>query len=58
MQKNVPIPTRGSNTDLWPTDTSVEMDCATGVHVTRSGAYINGSDEIRDVCKVDVKCNI
>ena len=32
------------NTDFEPTHTSVEMDCASGVHVTRSGGYINGSD--------------
>ena len=29
--------------DLSPTNTSVEMDCATRVHVTRNGGYINGS---------------
>ena len=39
------------------------MDCATGVHVTRNGGYINGSvwgltcDDLRDtcVCKLDGK---
>ena len=30
MKKNVPIPTRGLNTDLQATNTTVEMDCATG----------------------------
>ena len=36
--------THGSNKDLKPTKASVEMDCATGVHMTRSGGDINGSD--------------
>ena len=40
ISKNVPISTHGSNTDLQPTNTNVEMDCATGVYVTRSGGYI------------------
>ena len=31
------------NTDLKPTKVSVEIGCVTGVHVTRSGGYINGS---------------
>ena len=44
MLKNLTILTRGSNTDLQPTNTSVEIDCATGVHVTRNGEYINRSD--------------
>ena len=30
------------NTDLLPTNTSVKMECATGVYVTRKGGYING----------------
>ena len=34
----------GVYTDLQPTNTTVEMDCTTGVHVTRSGGYINHSD--------------
>ena len=29
---------------LVPTNTNVEMNCATGVHVTKNGRYINGSD--------------
>ena len=49
--------------DLQPTNTSVEMDCAIGAHMTRGGGCINGSDrsdkrETRDICKIDVKCNI
>ena len=43
MYKNVPILTCGLNTNLYPTSTRVEMDCAVGVHITRSGGYINGS---------------
>ena len=31
----------GLNTDLQPTNTTVEMDCTIGVHITRSGGYIN-----------------
>ena len=66
MQKNVQIPTRGSNTDLQPTNTNIEMDCAPGVPLNRSGEYINGSvralmcEEYWDtyVCKIDVKCYI
>ena len=30
------------NTDLLPTNICVEMECATGVHVTRNGRYVNG----------------
>ena len=51
MLKNVLIPTRGSNMDLEPTNTSVEMDCATGVHVARSGGYKNGS--VRGLTRVE-----
>ena len=38
----------GLNADLQLTNTTVEMDCATGVHVTRSGEYINQSDILSD----------
>ena len=31
MLKNVPLPARGSNTDLQPTNATDEMDCATRV---------------------------
>ena len=50
MQKSVPILTCGLNTDLSPTITSVEMDCATQVHTTRSGGYMNGSE--RDLTRL------
>ena len=33
-----------SNTDLQATNTTVEMDYATGGHVTRNSKYINHSD--------------
>ena len=41
------------NTDLELTNTSIEMDCATGVHVTRNRGLT--CDEWRDtcVCKID-----
>ena len=49
-----------SNTDLFLTNISVEMDCATGVHMTRSGGYIDGSDREKrvDVSKINAECNI
>ena len=37
------------NMDLQPRNTSVETDCATGIHATRSGGYITVSDEERHV---------
>ena len=42
MLKNMTIPIRSSNTDLEPTNTNIEIDYATGVHVTRNSGYING----------------
>ena len=42
MYKNLPIRTRDLKTDLQPTNTSIEMDYATRVHMTRSGGYKNG----------------
>ena len=38
----------GLNTDLLPTNKTVELICATGVHVTRSGGSINPSDRLSD----------
>ena len=35
------------NVDLLPTNASIEMKCASGVHVTRNRGYINES--VRDL---------
>ena len=37
------------NTDLLPANTSVVMECAIGVHVTRNSGYINGPSLNSDV---------
>ena len=44
-------------------NTSVEMDCATQVQVTRSSKWISERFDERGtreeyVCKIDLKCNI
>ena len=39
----------GLNTDLQPTNTTVEMDCATGIHGTWSDGYIN-QEVRREAC--------
>ena len=40
--------------DLQPTNTTVEMDCATGGHVIRNNKYINPSDKKFDKIGVEV----
>ena len=45
----------GLSTDFQPTNTTV--NCAAGVHMTRSGGYMNQSDETSNETN-RVKCSI